>query len=340
MGNHRFRFSDMIPNAWFYKLKDMSKTSKSHSNHPKQPKTTTAKPKTTYSSSSFQPKTTRRSSSSFKREANQSDKFVISSPVNPKFSDTQFPRKSSSFSGKKPKRKTIYKPSPSPNFFISSLSSSSSYDDDEGDDSEFDHVSHYFPDDHQSPPSDYGTDQNEVVVSCNWTTDIIIDLDTDKKKVDGFHDKDSNFITEKSSTMEETNTHQRKHPRTRKSVSKSSGIKLRSRSSQNSPRVGRKKVISQQAKRKSSSSSSRRESVSSSCVLEGFAVVKSTIDPERDFRESMVEMILENGVKGSKDLENLLACYLSLNSKEYHGVIIRAFEQIWFDLNHHHQLQF
>lgn len=67
-------------------------------------------------------------------------------------------------------------------------------------------------------------------------------------------------------------------------------------------------------------------------LTESFAVVKSSLDPRRDFRESMVEMIIENNVRRSKDLEELLACYLSLNSKEYHDVIIEVFEQIWFDL--------
>ena len=41
MGNYRFRLSDMIPNAWFYKLKDMGKTRKqtptTHSRKKKQP---------------------------------------------------------------------------------------------------------------------------------------------------------------------------------------------------------------------------------------------------------------------------------------------------------------
>ena len=64
----------------------------------------------------------------------------------------------------------------------------------------------------------------------------------------------------------------------------------------------------------------------------GFAVVKSSLDPQRDFRESMVEMIVENNIRASKDLENLLACYLSLNSREYHDLIVKAFEQIWYDM--------
>ncbi|KAL8168074.1 hypothetical protein V2J09_009573 [Rumex salicifolius] len=61
---------------------------------------------------------------------------------------------------------------------------------------------------------------------------------------------------------------------------------------------------------------------------ESMAVVKSSTDPERDFRESMVEMIVENEIRAAKDLEELLACYLSLNSVEYHRLIIQAFKQI------------
>lgn len=67
-------------------------------------------------------------------------------------------------------------------------------------------------------------------------------------------------------------------------------------------------------------------------MSESFAVVKTSKDPKRDFKESMVEMIIENNICGSKDLEDLLACYLSLNSDEYHDLIISVFKQIWFDV--------
>lgn len=68
-------------------------------------------------------------------------------------------------------------------------------------------------------------------------------------------------------------------------------------------------------------------------LSESFAVVKNSSDPKRDFRESMMEMITENNLRASKDLEELLACYLSLNSNEYHDVIVKVFEEIWFDLS-------
>lgn len=67
-------------------------------------------------------------------------------------------------------------------------------------------------------------------------------------------------------------------------------------------------------------------------ISQSFAVVKASSNPQKDFRDSMVEMIIENNIRASKDLEDLLACYLSLNSDEYHDVIVKVFEQIWFDL--------
>ena len=68
------------------------------------------------------------------------------------------------------------------------------------------------------------------------------------------------------------------------------------------------------------------------CLSKSFAVVKFSSNPQRDFRESMEEMIRENNITSSRDLEELLACFLSLNSGEYRGDIFRAFEEIRSDL--------
>ncbi|KAF5736063.1 transcription repressor OFP7 [Tripterygium wilfordii] len=70
------------------------------------------------------------------------------------------------------------------------------------------------------------------------------------------------------------------------------------------------------------------------CVVEGkvresFAVVKKSKDPYEDFKRSMMEMILEKQMFEEKDLEQLLHCFLSLNSRDHHGVIIEAFYEIW-----------
>ncbi|KAG9448181.1 hypothetical protein H6P81_014309 [Aristolochia fimbriata] len=67
--------------------------------------------------------------------------------------------------------------------------------------------------------------------------------------------------------------------------------------------------------------------------FESFAVVKSSMDPQKDFRDSMVEMIAEKKIGRPEELESLLACYLSLNPSEFHDVIVKVFRQVWFDLN-------
>ncbi|CAL9193966.1 transcription repressor OFP1-like [Musa acuminata AAA Group] len=67
--------------------------------------------------------------------------------------------------------------------------------------------------------------------------------------------------------------------------------------------------------------------------LERFAVVKCSRDPQRDFRESMVEMIRQKGIGRPEEMERLLACYLSLNSDEHHDVIVKVFRQVSFELS-------
>ncbi|XWS24343.1 hypothetical protein CRYUN_Cryun28dG0093200 [Craigia yunnanensis] len=64
-------------------------------------------------------------------------------------------------------------------------------------------------------------------------------------------------------------------------------------------------------------------------VRESVAVVKKSEDPYEDFKSSMLEMILEKQMFEAKDLEQLLQCFLSLNSRKYHGIIVEAFTEIW-----------
>ncbi|XP_059635911.1 transcription repressor OFP8-like [Cornus florida] len=64
-------------------------------------------------------------------------------------------------------------------------------------------------------------------------------------------------------------------------------------------------------------------------VKDSFAVVKCSSDPYNDFRTSMVEMIVEREIFGAKDLENLLQCFLSLNSYHHHRVIVEVYTEIW-----------
>ncbi|CAL4894438.1 unnamed protein product [Urochloa decumbens] len=65
-------------------------------------------------------------------------------------------------------------------------------------------------------------------------------------------------------------------------------------------------------------------------AAESLAVVRRTRDPQRAFRESMVEMIASTS-GGAEELERLLACYLSLNADEHHDCIVKVFRQVWFE---------
>lgn len=64
-------------------------------------------------------------------------------------------------------------------------------------------------------------------------------------------------------------------------------------------------------------------------VKESFAVVKRSADPRGDFRRSMAEMVVEKGIYDAADLEQLLHCFLSLNSRHHHRAIVAAFGDIW-----------
>ncbi|KAG4999214.1 hypothetical protein JHK87_020286 [Glycine soja] len=64
-------------------------------------------------------------------------------------------------------------------------------------------------------------------------------------------------------------------------------------------------------------------------VKDTFAVVKRSSDPYSDFRTSMLEMIVEKQIFSPADLENLLQCFLSLNSHHHHKIIVHVFTEIW-----------
>ncbi|KAJ8527940.1 hypothetical protein K7X08_015391 [Anisodus acutangulus] len=72
----------------------------------------------------------------------------------------------------------------------------------------------------------------------------------------------------------------------------------------------------------------RRRRAASGGVKGSLAVVKKSSNPYNDFRNSMLEMIMENQIFAAKDLENLLESFLKLNSQHHHGVIIDVFTEI------------
>ncbi|VFQ80133.1 unnamed protein product [Cuscuta campestris] len=283
MGNHRFRLSNMIPNAWFYKIRDMTnKSSRTHSSsHQPTKKTTQTRPACSPKPPISQP----RQSYYFTRQPAGSTK----PPADSCFLDP--PRTSPRL---RSRRKTVYRPSP--------MSESNS------------DVPELW-----SPATTLSS--SDIVFDVNGRSQMEelsvseLDLPPILTKLPG---KSRNSgETEVGSVCVKTRT----------------GVKLRG----NSPRIGNPKV--QSRGRKSSSSSPAGGKPSKQSFSGSLAVVKASFDPEKDFRESMMEMIVENKIKSSKDLEELLACYLSLNSGEYHGHIIEAFQHIWSDIYSHSSIK-
>lgn len=60
----------------------------------------------------------------------------------------------------------------------------------------------------------------------------------------------------------------------------------------------------------------------------GIAVEKESKDPYEDFRNSILQMILERKIYAERELEELLECFLQLNAKCHHQVIVEAFMEI------------
>ncbi|GAA0142369.1 hypothetical protein LIER_03284 [Lithospermum erythrorhizon] len=360
MGNFKFRLSNMMPNAWFYKLKGMSKT-KNQPNNKKLSKLQKIK------------LSEQNQSILYTIESNNKDKHY-NSPRNTKISDTQLPQPSRK-SSRKTRRKTIYRPSP--RHSNTNTTSCSAYIEHE----------HIHARKHSDSSGECITELDFVNSSssrfesgfldgsnglASWasackcrisssTADIIIDMNDNPfsgkhEKFDGFCEfseldlpriqtrlpysndatefqafRCNNTSSEMVGTMKIINYDSVKikkeksmiHEHPRKSISQSTGVKVRTKS----PKLARSKKL-QSKSRKSYLSRTQKNTFS-----ESFAVVKASVDPEKDFRDSMMEMIVENNMRTSKELEDLLACFLSLNSDEYHDVIIKAFEQIWFSIS-------
>ncbi|KAK2647509.1 hypothetical protein Ddye_014998 [Dipteronia dyeriana] len=415
MGNYRFRLSDMMPNAWFYKLKDMGKARNHHATSTANAAaaasaTQSVKKKQSKSAAMTHPTNPKQQSQQnshqlyprksyyFTRElGGATDKFY-NSPPKPKPTDTHFPveppRKSTK--QRRLRRRPNRPPSGSgsgPKLVSSSVSAGCSCRAT---------IWTHKAESPESPPPDYNSSSSasssssspivpelrsdrvlvtesfdDMVCSCrvidsgnnnnNNAKDTVIDV---KKKPDTTTKFDFDSLSElelppiitkplakiideedvvkykkSSSKFQEKNVHgslsvkvvkeerittKQQHKTSSSPVKRiggsmnSPGVKLRL----NSPKIANKKLIQGRRSTSSSSSSSSRKSN----LSDSFAIVKSSYDPQRDFRDSMVEMIVENNIRASKDLEDLLACYLSLNSDEYHELIINVFKQIWFDL--------
>ncbi|XP_010475442.1 PREDICTED: transcription repressor OFP4-like [Camelina sativa] len=309
MRNCKFRLSAMIPSEWFHKLKNMTKLRNKHSPPPPYSFNTTKKRKTSSDSKSLSlPYSSSSYISDRSRTSLESKTFRIT------------PR--NSLHKSQSKRKTVYKPSPPTS---SSLSA----------------------------------DFNKKKIKClrqqdcspastnsklsSSADDFIINIynrDSKKKMSKEIRVFDS---TEKACpgskrTKELRKTH---HPSVEVTIKEKKEDACRIQKNHQKPLVssgGRSSVKSPRIKLRVSSPrlqfSPRRSTsrLQNTQVCDSFAVIKSSLDPKKDFRESMVEMITENNIRASKDLEDLLACYLTLNPKEYHDLIIKVFVQIWLEV--------
>lgn len=259
MGNYRFKLSELVPNAWFYKLRDMGKSRKKQQN----------------STASLSP-------------IKKHQPVPTPTPTTARSPRLPLSRRSSSYYARPRKsvrnRATTTVSSAPPKQVISSESFS---------------------------PPEFRSDQ------------LLI---PEESLESSSHSPCSCVTSKAAATPPELHLHPIiTKPTTtavrKTAVSSPAGVRLRLRS----PRVSTRKTASSGARITGTSAtvSSRRSR----------AVVKASVDPRRDFKESMEEMIAENNIRASKDLEELLACYLCLNSDEYHHIIINVFKQIWLDLN-------
>ncbi|KAL4562563.1 hypothetical protein LXL04_034771 [Taraxacum kok-saghyz] len=62
------------------------------------------------------------------------------------------------------------------------------------------------------------------------------------------------------------------------------------------------------------------------------AMEKSSFNLREDFRDSMMEMITMNRISEPKDLRRLLNCYISMNSDEFHSLILEVFHEVCSNL--------
>jgi len=60
-------------------------------------------------------------------------------------------------------------------------------------------------------------------------------------------------------------------------------------------------------------------------LIDSVAVEKESKEPYEDFRNSILQMILEREIYSENDLQELLECFLQLNAKCHHHVIVEAF---------------
>ncbi|KAA0035569.1 hypothetical protein IC582_028650 [Cucumis melo] len=88
----------------------------------------------------------------------------------------------------------------------------------------------------------------------------------------------------------------------------------------------------------SASKSTGSQSPVAILICDSIAVEKDSDDPYEDFRRSMVQMIVEKRIYSPNGLQELLNCFLHLNSPYHHEIILKAFTQISNEFESSHRL--
>jgi uncharacterized protein (TIGR01568 family) len=372
MGRHKFRLSDMIPNAWFFKLRDMRARGGASA----------ASPRGAGAASRPLPSTPRhghghvgawlphRASHYYTPRAGD---LVLGSPLHhhhhhPKASDTHFPPLQLSpprRSRRRHRRRSVKLAAHSSVSSSSGVASSPASAagcrcgrrrdllvvdaPDTPPPCRRDVFVGYSSDDDYSdlkkPTAKvraHGKLDGKVFTSA---TEIIIDLRTNNKKMtlppiatkparrepDACEDLEDKHIDVLKHAAQRTPPPppppEQSKLKPRRSVSSARRLKTRA----NTPRIASSKKCKPPAP--ATTPRSPAPAAKPPPLAESFAVVKTSRDPRRDFRESMEEMIAENGIRTAADLEDLLACYLALNAAEYHDLIVEVFEHIWVTLS-------
>ncbi|CAO1946421.1 unnamed protein product [Urochloa humidicola] len=377
MGRHKFRLSDMIPNAWFFKLRDMrARGGASMAPSPRVAAASRPLPSTPRHGhgGAWLP---HRASHYYTPRAGD---ILLGSPLNPKASDTRFPPLQLSPPRRSSRRRhhhrrrsvklAVAAPAP-PSSSVTTTSSSGGVTSSSPASAGCRCERRRRPElavveAPNTPPcrrdmfvgGGYTSDEEDLMKKpavatrprgdkldgkvFTSATEIIIDLRSKKRPdktlppimtrparkeaVGGCEpDAEDKHIDVMKHATQRTPPRSPEQSKPRRSVSSARRLKTRA----NTPRLASPK------KSKSPAATAARSPARTKPppLAESFAVVKSSRDPRRDFRESMEEMIAENGIRSAADLEDLLACYLALNAAEYHDLIVEVFEHIWLTLS-------
>ncbi|KAK4347276.1 hypothetical protein RND71_033615 [Anisodus tanguticus] len=172
---------------------------------------------------------------------------------------------------------------------------------------------------------------NSVEESCTMFRSLNLEEETDAFSEEEFESECLEMKDMKIIDMsEESGYQQRKSVYINQKRRRKHGVKVRAHSPRTTAKMEcRIKALEDMKKAKMKMRQKTKErSGGDRTVFDSYAVMKSSFDPFSDFRDSMIEMITQRGIKSSEELEELLACYLTLNCDEYHDLIIKVFRQI------------